>query len=127
MRTDNPTINPASYITGDKQSKTFVITNPTAGKTYAVWRSQVATTITAIHAVQVGGTNLVGMLTECDADGLNPVAVNSSDMTVLATNVDVTSLSNPTVDVGDYVGWSTTSISGPVTKLIVTFDYKVGV
>lgn len=106
-------------------SKSFVITNPTSGKEYALWKCPQALTITAIHAVQVGGTNLIGILTECDADGLNPVAVNSSDITVLATNVDLTSLSNPSIDLGDYIGWKTTSISGAVSKLIVTFDYEV--
>ena len=107
-------------------SKSFLITNPTATADGALWRTPNAITITAIHGVQVGGTNLIGQLTECDANGLNPVVVDSSDITILVTNVnDDGSLSNAGIDSGDYVGWATTSVSGAVTKCIVTFEYTV--
>jgi hypothetical protein len=75
--------------------------------------------------VQVGGTNVIGILTECDADGLNPAVIDTTDITVLATNVNKTSFTNPSIDAGDYVGWNTTSVSGNVTKLIITFEYTI--
>jgi hypothetical protein len=106
-------------------SKSFVITNPTASKSFAVWKTPTAITITAVHGVQVGGTNVIGILTECDADGLNPAVIDTTDITVLATNVNKTSFTNPSIDAGDYVGWNTTSVSGNVTKLIITFEYTI--
>ena len=85
-----------------------------------------AITIRAIHGVQVGGTNVIGMLTECDSNGLNPVVVDSADMTITTSNVDDDgSLSNPSIDSGDYVGWATTSTSGTTTRVTITFEYTV--
>lgn len=112
-------------IAGIVISKSFVITNPTASKSFAVWKTPTAITITAVHCVQVGGTNVIGILTECDADGLNPAVIDTTDITVLATNVNKTSFTNPSIDAGDYVGWNTTSVSGNVTKLIITFEYTI--
>lgn len=106
------------------KSKSFVITNPTAGMTYALWKAPANITITSINAVQIGGTNLVGILTECDANGLNPVAVDSTDMTITTSNVSKTSFSNPSIDSGDWIGWKNTNVSGAVSRLMVTFNYQ---
>lgn len=108
-------------------SKSFVITSPTAASDSPVWRAPVAITITAVHVLCVGGTNIVGQLWEYDANGANGAAVDSSDITATAgTNADDDgTLSNASVDAGDYVGWATTSVSGAVTKVIVTFEYSI--
>ena len=106
-------------------SMSFIITNPTTASDGPVWRCPVAITIVGLHGVEIGGTNLVGMLTECDANGANPVVINSSDMTILTTNVNMTSFSNPSIDAGDYIGWNTTSVSGAVTQCIITFEYTI--
>lgn len=105
------------------QSKSFVITNPTAGTSYAIFRAPSNLTITNLHGVQVGGTNLVGMLTECDSNGLNPVKINSTDTTLLSSNVTLSSFSNPSIDAGDYIGWTNTSIDGAVSKAMITFEF----
>lgn len=105
------------------QFKSFVLTNPTAGATYTIFRAPSNLTITNLHGVQVGGTNLVGMLTECDSNGLNPVKINSTDTTLLTSNVSLSSFSNPSIDSGDYIGWSNTSINGAVSKATITFEY----
>ena len=111
---------------GGTQSKSFIITNPTSSADGAVWRAPAALTIIAIHGVQIGGTNIVGMLTECDSNGLNPVVVDSSDMTITTSNVnDDGTLSNPSIDSGDYVGWATTSVSGAVSRAVITFEYTI--
>lgn len=105
------------------KSKSFQITYPTAGSTYALWKVPAGITITSIEAVQIGGTNLVGILTECDANGLNPVAVDTTDMTITTSNTSKSSFTNPAIDSGDWVGWKNTSISGAVSRLFVTFNY----
>ena len=108
-------------------SKSFVITNPTSLSDSPLWRTPVAITITAIHVLCIGGTNIVGMLDECDANGANPIPVDATDIAGIAgSNVnDDGSLSNPGIDAGDYIGWHTTSVSGTVTRVIITFDYTI--
>jgi hypothetical protein len=108
-------------------SKSFIITNPTSSADSPVWRCPVAITIIAIHVLCVDGTNIVGQLWEYDADGANGATVDSSDITATAgTNAnDDGTLSNPSIDAGDYVGWKTTSVSGAVTKAIITFEFSI--
>ncbi len=112
---------------GGTISKAFIITNPTASADSPVWRAQAAVTITAVHVLCVGGTNIVGQLWEYDTNGANGATVDSSDITGTAgSNVnDDGSLSNPSIASGAYVGWKTTSVSGAVTQAIITFDYTV--
>jgi len=109
---------------GTTFEKSFLITNVTATADGALWRVPAACTITAVHGVQVGGTNVIGHLTECDANGLNPAGVDgATDITILTTNVnDDGGLSNPTIDSGDYIGWRTTSVSGTITRCTLSFE-----
>lgn len=105
------------------QVKSFVVTNPSVSAEYTIFRAPYDLTITNLNGFQTGGTNLIGMLTECDSNGLNPVKINSTDMTLLTSNVTLSSFSNPSIDSGDYIGWVNTNLSGDVTKFIVTFEY----
>lgn len=109
------------------QSKSFVLTNPTSTADPAIWRVPYGITITGVHVLCVDGTNIVGQMWEFDANGLNGATVDSSDITATAgTNAnDDGTLSNPSIDSGDYLGWKTTSVSGSVTRVIVTYDYTV--
>lgn len=108
-------------------SKSFVLTNPTSSTDGPIWRVPAAITITAIHVLCMDGTNIVGQLWEYDTNGANGSTVDSSDITGTAgTNVnDDGALSNPGIAAGNYLGWKTTSVSGAVTKVIVTYDYTV--
>jgi hypothetical protein len=108
-------------------SRSFIITNPTALSDGPIWRVPIAITITAIHVLCMDGTNIVGQLWEYDSNGANGATVDSSDITGTAgTNVnDDGFLSNPSIAAGNYLGWKTTSVSGAVTKVIVTFEYTV--
>ncbi len=121
------TVAMTSDIPAVTYSKSFIITNPSSSADGAVWRTPSAITITAVHGVVVGGTNLVGHLTECDSDGLNPAGVDgATDMTITTSNTnDDGTLSNASIDAGDYVGWRTTSVSGVVGKAIITYDFTI--
>jgi len=113
-----------SYIAGNKFSKSFIITNPTASADSSVWRSPAAVTITAVHLLCRGNV-VEGHLTEQDANGGSDAGVDgATDITgVVDTNVsDDGTRSNPSIDSGDYVGWRTTSVTGTPTKAIVTFE-----
>ena len=108
-------------------SKSFVLTNPTSTASGPVWRCPVGITITAIHVLCMDGTNIVGQMWEYDANGLNGATVDSSDITATAgTNAnDDGTLSNPGIAADNYLGWKTTSVSGAVTKVIVTWEYTL--
>lgn len=117
----------ASFQGSNIQSKSFIITNPTATADSPVWRAPYAITIKAVHLLCKGNVT-VGHLTEQDANGLNDAGVDgATDITgIVDTNVnDDGTLSNPSIDSGDYVGWRTTSVTGSPTKAIITFDYTV--
>lgn len=111
---------------GVTPSKSFILTNPSSATDGPMWRVPAAITITAVHGVCADGTNIIGHLDECDADGANCAGVDgATDMTITTSNVnDDGTLSNPSIDAGDYVGWHTTSVSGSVTKAIITYDYE---
>jgi hypothetical protein len=69
----------------------------------------------------------VGQLTECDGEGINAEVVDSSDITATANNSvdDDGTLSNPSIDAGDYVGIKIESVSGSVTSVTISFDYII--
>jgi len=92
---------------------------------WAFWMTPKAITIIAASGVCFGGTNVVGVLMEYDADAANPAVCNSSDWTFTTGEERTTSVDNPTIDAGDYLGWKTTSVSGGVTFFTLTFEYTV--
>lgn len=105
-------------------TKSFVITNPTALSDLPLMRVPVGVTITAVHLLCKGNVT-VGQLYQYDENGLNGATVDSSDITgVVDTNVDSDgTLSAPAITAGHYIGWKTTSITGAPTYAIITFDF----
>jgi len=121
-------IQAASYVglPAVTYSRSFIITNPTTASDGPIWRVPVAITITAVHVLVVGGTNIIGQLWEYDANGANGATVDSADITGLTTNVnDDGTLSNAGIAANNYLGWKTTSVSGAVTQAIITFEYTL--
>lgn len=103
--------------------RSFMITNATATADRPIWRVPFNATITAIHGILSSGTSLLGMLTECDANGANCVVCDSSDMNITTTVTnDDGSLSNPLIDAGDFIGWNTTSVSGENVTATISFE-----
>ena len=105
-------------------SQSFVIASATAYSDFILWRAPYAITITAVHGLAIGGTNVVGNFDECDGNGGNAVAIDS-DMTLTSTVTTDTELSNASIDAGDYIQWHTTSVSGSNSQIVVTFDYTI--
>lgn len=105
-------------------SKSFVLTNPTATSDGPIARIPAAINITAVHVLCMDGTNIIGQLWEYDSNGLNGATVDADITATAGTNAnDDGSLTNPGIAAGNYLGWKTTSVSGAVTKVIVTFEY----
>lgn len=116
----------AAYTLPGYFSKSLVITGATTASDSPFWRTPWAITIRAVHCLIVGGTNVVGQLDEYDANGANAAVVDSADITCTTTNAnDDGTLSNPSIDAGDYLGWHTTSVSGTNTRTIITWEFTV--
>ncbi|MCC6933034.1 MAG: hypothetical protein IT292_07250, partial [Deltaproteobacteria bacterium] len=107
-------------------TKSFLLPSPNSGSDYPVWRVPYAITIRNIYVLTVGGTNVVGGLDETDANGANAVAIDADITGSAGTNAsDDGTLSNPSLDAGDYLFWHTTSVSGTPTSVTVTVNYTV--
>lgn len=115
----------AEVVLNPVQSKSVVIVTPTASSDYALYRHDVAATLTKVSYLCIGGTNWVGQGQECDANGINGANVHTADVTATAGTVNTsTTFSNASIDAGDYFGIKTTSISGTPTYLVVTWYYR---
>jgi hypothetical protein len=107
-------------------SKSFTISSPTVTADSPLWRAPSAMTIRAVHLLAIGGTSVAGNVDIYDSNGQNPVPCEASDITSTGTNAnDDGTLSNPSVSAGAYVGWHTTSVSGSVTRAIITVEYTM--
>lgn len=94
-------------------TKSFIINEPTATDDFLIWRTPVAITIIAIHGVLLTGTNVIGGIDECDSNGANCVAVDSDITFNGSLDSDDGSLTNATIDAGDWIRWHTTSVDAP--------------
>jgi hypothetical protein len=109
------------------QTKCTTINAATAASDFMIERFPYAITVRAVHVTQIGATNVIGHIDECDANGANCATVDSTaDITAESTTAnDDGTLSNPSIDAGDVIAWHTTSVSGTNTQLMVCFDYTV--
>ena len=107
----------------DTLTKSFVIQDPATTHDFPFWMTPRAITLIACNGVCISGTNVVGCLMEYDNDAANPVVCNSSDWTFTTGEERTTSLSNASIDAGDYLGWKTTSVSGEVGFVTITIEY----
>lgn len=106
-------------------SKGFAISAPVAADDFLVpWRVPVNITITKIYGILSSGTNVIGGFDECDSNGANCVPIDSDITFNGSLDQDDGSLSNPTVDAGDWIRWHTTSVSSP-GYFSVTFEYEI--
>jgi hypothetical protein len=118
----------ANILTYKKQL--FIpVANPTAG-TYLIGKSTDGITIRSIECIvdpAGAGENTVIQLQECDSTGDNCADIDSgADIT--ADNDGATddgSLSNPSIDSGDWFALEIVSVSGTVSQLICTVNYVI--
>lgn len=106
------------------QNASFTIDTPTASSDYPVKRFSRPVTIRAINVTSIAGTNVVGGLDEGDTNGANAVAVDSDITCTSGTAAaDDGSLTNPSIAANGWLLWHTTSVSGSVTSVSVTYWY----
>jgi hypothetical protein len=112
------------------QSKSFVLLSPTAGVTYNTVKFPYAITLRKIDVLCQGGaagsTRVLGGLDEGDANGAYTASIDSDIAALSGTNYsDDGSLTNPSLDAGDYLNWHTSGVTGTVTAATVIFLYTI--
>jgi len=103
-------------------SRSFVLNNPTAADN-PLWRSPAAATITNAHFLCVDGTNIIGSLWEYNSNGAAGTTVHADATALAGVNLDTTTFTNAGIAAANYVGWKTLSVSGSVTRAVITFEY----
>ena len=119
--TTSVTVPSSVFIHGEKFSKSFVITNPTATADLPLWRAPVNFTITATH-ILCKTQIITGQLWQFDANGLNGATVGADMTGVVDTNVNNGALAGAAITAGNYLGWNTTSATAGATYAIITFE-----
>ena len=95
------------------QTRSFALTpEATTSTDFLVWRTPFAITITNIHGVALSGT-VNGGLEECDSTGSSCTVVDADIAMDGGLDSDDGSLTNPSIDAGDWIKWHTTSVSTP--------------
>lgn len=114
----------AEVVLNPLLSKSFLLPSPVATDDLPLHRFEAASTLVKVVYAISGGTNWIGQLREADdAQGTGVADTQTVDSTVTSTTT-VTSFSNASFDAGDYIRLGTTSVSGSVTWLHVTFYYR---
>ena len=108
---------------GDTLTLAFAILNPEAANDLPLWQTKRAITIISVSAVSTAGTNVVGALQEYNATGTSVDAAVDGDWTITTSEYTDASFTNAGKDAGDWLGWKTTSVSGSVTSVSITFEY----
>ena len=113
-------------LPGYQVASPMTIKSPTSADNYPYLYTPYAMTLKAVHYLCIGGTNWVGQLQICDANGGSCSNTQASDTTALAgTANNVTSFSSYTPAAGVWLGLKTTSTSGSPTSISVQLDYVV--
>jgi len=107
------------------KTRSFVIPSILNTHDFPFWKTKRAIVITSIWAICLNGTNVIGQLQEYAGDGTTPTDVDSAgDWTITTTQLNDTDFGTyDGHDAGDWVGWKTTSVSGTVDFLSLTFEY----
>lgn len=81
--------------------------------------------IEGVDCVSVGGTSSDIDIQECDANGGTCVDIDTTPITCGLTNTaDDGTISDPDIDAGDYVRLNIGTVTGSVTQLNVTVEYR---
>ncbi len=103
----------AGVVSLDTPCFTFVLNEPTASDDFIFAKPKKAITITEIGGILQSGTNVVGGVDICDANGANCIAVDADITFNGSYDRDDTALTAPAVTAGYTLRWHTTSVSSP--------------
>jgi len=115
--------NTVAVATKTKRIFELCIQNPTTSHDDIKVKLPNAVTLTAVYGICVGGTSVIGTLTEVSSDGIDTggddVAVDGA-WTIGTTQFTDTSFTNPGLAAGSWLQWDTTTVNGVVTMFCIT-------
>lgn len=106
-----------------KKQKDFQIKTPLDADDLPLFKAQTALTITDIHVIATGGTDISVDIQECDAAGANCVTVDAAITADTDGAEDDGALTNGTIDAGDWVKVVLGAPTGAVTHLTGSIYY----
>ena len=113
----------AICLAAKTKSRSFTILSPTSAHDCPIWQTPRAITITGIRAICLAGTNVIGCLDEYGTNGTTLVAAVDGGWTITTSEFNDTSFTNAGIAAGGWLRWRTTSVSGAVTSVSLTFEY----
>ena len=105
----------------------FVSANIVPGDTASVllFRAPFAITLKRLDCVGLGGTSVNIEVEECDANGANCVDSDAAPISCTTTNANDASITDSTIDAGDYINLTADTEVGTFTEVSVTLQYTV--
>jgi len=97
------------------------VTNPAGTEDFLVWRAPANLTISVVNGCSMDGTSLTCQINEADANGDNPVQI--CDDTAVTVSNTALSITNASVDAGDWISFTSSAESGDVTKMCLVVEY----
>ncbi|MEK7152760.1 MAG: hypothetical protein AAB834_02335, partial [Patescibacteria group bacterium] len=105
------------------KSKSITLKLPETSDDFAFWRTPDNITIVKVTAICSGETSVVGQLQNYNSSVASPANINSTDWTITTSLFTSTSFTTPAIPADNWVGWKTTSKTGTVEFLTISFDY----
>lgn len=106
-----------------KKQKDFQVKTPIDGDDYPLFKAQTAITITDVHVIATGGTDISVDIQECDAAGANCVTIDAAITADTNGAEDDGALTNGAIDAGDWVKVVLGAPTGAVTHLTGSIYY----
>jgi len=113
----------AKRIMTYKRQKDFQVKTPVDGDDLPLFKAQTALTITDIHVIATGGTDISVDIQECDSAGANCVTVDAAITADTNGAEDDGTLTNGAIDAGDWVKIVLGAPTGAVTHLTGSIYY----
>lgn len=127
---DDPSGTPAdrkvtgANLLGTKSISIVLTSTATASTDFLVGRIPRTIQVTNVHCVALSGT-LSGQFEECNSSGASCTVIDADISCDGGLDSDDGSLSNDSIDAGDWIKWHTTSVSSPgYTTITLYYKYN---
>ena len=114
----------AEYAISPFRQIDFAVKNPVDADDFFLFKAQVGMTITDIHVITIGGTSISVDIQECSATGTTCTTVDAAITADSDGATDDGTLSNPSIDICDWVKVVLGAPTGTVTFLSGSIFYK---
>ena len=115
----------AARVLSYKRQENFAVKTPVDADDFLIFKAQQAITITDIHVIAQGGTSISVDIQECNSSGASCATVDAAITADTDGAEDDGSLSNGTIDAGDWVKVVLGAPSGTVNYLAGSIYYTI--